>query len=71
MNHTVERVEMVRLLQANRIADEGPGTIILRALRNAADVKSFVERLEVVFAPSLHWSGPDIITIIKRECGAR
>ncbi len=70
MGHTKERIEMIQLLQKLKMDDEKPGAATLRALRMKADLDAFVARLNIVFAPSLHWDGPAIRNIIKAEYDA-
>ena len=67
MSHTAERIEHVKLLQQLKRGDESPGETTLRVLRAHKDIYAFVDRLAVVFEPNLHWAGPDIVTIIRRE----
>ena len=70
MTHTKERIEYARLLKELRRDGETTGATILRVFRAQADMDAYVERLSYVFAPVLHWSGPDIVTIIRREYAA-
>jgi hypothetical protein len=61
------------LEQMRAHADEG-GSLSHRnatdLLRQVEKLTEFRERLDVVFAPSLHWSGPAIREIIQREYDA-
>ena len=70
MTHTAKRIEHVELLQQLKRGDESPGETTLRIFRAHKDLDAFVDRLAVVFEPALHWAGPDIVTIIRRERGA-